>query len=61
MHMEKERGREREREKDLEVSVVGSNMAVVLALQGCRGTSLIRNSPPVGPYSSRMPRVLGGS
>ena len=26
-----------------------------------RGTSLIRNTPPVGPYSSRMPRVLGGS
>ena len=26
-----------------------------------RGTSLIRNHPPVGPYSSPMPRVLGGS
>ena len=24
----------------------------------CRGTSLIRNTPPVGPYSRTMPRVL---
>ena len=26
-----------------------------------RGTSLIRNCPPVGPYRRPMPRVLGGS
>ena len=26
----------------------------------CRGTSLIRNRHPVGPYSSPMPRVLRG-
>jgi len=26
-----------------------------------RGTSLIRNNPPVGPYRKPMPRVLGGS
>jgi len=24
----------------------------------CRGTSLIRNTPPVGPFSSPMPRDL---
>ena len=27
----------------------------------CRGTSLIRNNPPVGPYSSPMPREVGVS
>jgi len=27
-------------------------------LQGYRGTSLIRNTPPIGPYSSPMPRDL---
>jgi hypothetical protein len=26
-----------------------------------RGTSLIRNSAPLGPYRRRMPRVIGGS
>ena len=26
-----------------------------------RGTLLIRNSAPLGPYSRPMPRVLGGS
>ena len=26
-----------------------------------RGTSLIRNRAPLGPYSRTMPRVLGGS
>ena len=26
-----------------------------------RGTSLIRNCAPLGPYSRTMPRVLGGS
>ena len=30
-------------------------------LAGYRGTSLIRNSTPLGPYSRPMPRVLGGS
>ena len=25
-----------------------------------RGTSLIRNFPPVGPYRRPVPRVLGG-
>ena len=29
--------------------------------EGYRGTSLIRNRPPVGPYSSPMPRTLRGS
>ena len=24
-----------------------------------RGTSLVKNTPPVGPYSSPMPRVYG--
>ena len=27
----------------------------------CRVTSLIRNTPPRGPYRRPMPRVLGGS
>jgi len=36
--------------------------AVGLALAGkYRGTSLIRNHPPLGPYPRPMPRVLGGS
>jgi len=29
--------------------------------EGYRGTSLIRNRHPVGPYNRTMPRVLGGS
>ncbi|KAJ1469899.1 hypothetical protein T484DRAFT_2123310 [Baffinella frigidus] len=30
-------------------------------LQAYRGTSLIKNRPPLGPYSRTMPRVLGWS
>ena len=29
--------------------------------KGGRGTSLMRNHPPLGPYRRPMPRVLGGS
>ena len=29
-------------------------------MQPCRGTSLLRNNPPVGPCSRPMPEVLGG-
>ena len=27
----------------------------------CRGTSLMRKRPPLGPYRSLVPRVMGGS
>jgi hypothetical protein len=30
-------------------------------VQEYRGTSLIRNRDPLGPYSRNMPKVLGGS
>ena len=35
--------------------------ALVLFISGYRGTSIIRNSAPLGPYRRLMPRVLGGS
>ena len=44
-------------------SVLALRFRARLARQrrGYRGTSLIRNSPPPGPYIRNMPRVLGGS
>ena len=33
--------------------------SVTLNTQPCRGTSLIRNHPPAGPWSRSMPMVLG--
>ena len=30
----------------------------MLVDQGCRGTSLIRKSAPLGPHSRKMPRAL---
>ena len=34
---------------------------VGLGVLGYRGTSLMRNTPLLGPYRRPMPRVLGGS
>ena len=37
------------------------NTSAALAARNYRGTSLIKNTSPVGPYSSPMLRVLEGS
>ena len=41
------------------LSYVGGRRLVTTLLP-YRGTSLIRNRPPLGPYSRTMPRALGG-
>ena len=43
----------RENQRFADVSIVFVRWLVV-----CRGTSLTRNSAPLGPYSRNMPRAL---
>ena len=52
---ERERARERERERERET---GSAMNECACRHRYRGTSHIRNSAPIGPYSRTMPRAL---
>ena len=56
---ERERERERETNGPRKESCCGVNCTPTPNVPLLyRGTSLIRNTPPVGPYSSPMPRDL---
>jgi hypothetical protein len=66
---ERERAKKRERERDdlpkgtrvIDTSITISPLVPDQFETGShryRGTSLMRNIPPVGPYSSPMPRAL---
>ena len=39
----------------------GGRLSQGSQFDGYRGTSLIRNSPPLGPYRTTMPEILEGS
>ena len=59
---ERERGREGERERGREGERDRERaQAGMLRASSYRGTSLVRNRAPKGPYRRPMPRVLGGS
>ena len=43
------------------LSLSTSHARIITGTDAYRGTSPIKNAPPLGPYSRPIPRVLGGS